>query len=90
MNSLLNERKLDVKEIATDAHTQISASKSTSPWYFVCNDYHTYSVIIILSEFELIEKWLSHVFLGEKYPAIKHSYDIWHGKLLVMIEWDKY
>ena len=60
------------------------------PLYFVCNDYYTYSVIIILSEFELIEKWLSHVFLGEKYPAIKHWYDIWHGKLLVMIEWDKY
>ena len=34
MNSLLNERKLDVKEIATDAHTQISASKSTSPSVF--------------------------------------------------------
>ena len=36
------------------------------PLYFVCNDYYTYSVIIILSEFELIEKWLSHVLLGEK------------------------
>ena len=34
MNSLLNERKLDVKEIVTDAHTQISASKSMLPSVF--------------------------------------------------------
>ena len=34
MNSLLNERKLDVKEIVTDAHTQISASMSTLPSVF--------------------------------------------------------